>query len=65
MRIRAPIVQLLRGMLLLPSEGDPVEVLPSTQVGVLGAGILDLVLDIRYPGASVEIWIEDEVDSTA
>jgi hypothetical protein len=51
-----PIVHLLRGMLLLPSEGDPVEVLGSTQVGVPGAGILDLVIDIRYPGTTVEIW---------
>jgi hypothetical protein len=56
-----PIVHLLRGMLLLPSEGDPVVVVPSTQVGVPGAGILDLVIDIRYPDTSVEIWIELKV----
>lgn len=56
-----PVVQLLRGMLLLPSEGDPVDVLPLTQVSVSGAGILDLVIDIRYPTTTVEFWIELKV----
>lgn len=56
-----PVVQLLRGLLLLPSEGDPIDVLPSTQVGVPGAGILDLVIDIRYPTTTVEFWIELKV----
>lgn len=56
-----PIVQVLRHMLLLPSEGDPIEVVPATQVGVPAAGILDLVLDIRYPASAVELWIEVKV----
>jgi hypothetical protein len=56
-----PIVQLLRGMLLLPSLDDPIEVIAATQVGVPGAGILDLVLDVRYPGRAVEIWVEVKV----
>jgi hypothetical protein len=56
-----PIVHLLRRMLLLPSEADPVAVLPSTQVGVPRMGILDLVIDFRYPAGAVELWIELKV----
>src|SRR5688572_3010995 len=61
----SPFVELLRDRNLIPSHGDPVGVLPFTQVPVQGAGILDLVvaIDIRNPDFEADFWIEVKVNS--
>src|SRR6185369_17794793 len=55
------LVRLLRSNLLLPSIDEPLEVIVFTQVGIPGAGIIDLVIDMRYPDVTREIWVELKV----
>jgi hypothetical protein len=56
-----PLVAVLRSMLLLSSLDEPIEVVPATQVGVPGTGILDLVIDARFRDQTTEFWVEVKV----
>jgi hypothetical protein len=56
-----PFVQVLRSHLLVPSADLPIAVVPATQVSIPGTGILDLVVDLRYPNGTQQTWFEVKV----
>lgn len=59
----SPFLTLLERLSVIASEDDVREVVALTQVAVAGAGVLDLVLQLRLPERLREVWIEVKVAS--
>lgn len=57
----APVLFLLERLSVIGSAGEVAEVVALTQVMEVGAGIIDLVLQLRLPDRLMEVWIEVKV----
>jgi len=56
-----PVLSLLERLSLIGSAGEVAEVVALTQVMQVGAGIIDLVLQLRLPDRLMEVWVEVKV----
>ncbi len=56
-----PMLRALQEAAVLEDVSEVGEVVAQTQVGRAGAGVIDLVLQLRKPGAILEVWVEVKV----